>query len=129
MNTGNIVSAVFGTIIKVVFVIAAIWLIYRGASICYEYGYRTFTEPAVSLGSGRTVTVNVTSDMSAYDIGKDFEAKGLTRDAKLFALQYTFSEFKQDVKPGVYELSTAMTVDEMMQVMAGLVDEEEETEE
>lgn len=118
MNSGNVVSAVFGTILKVAAAIAVIYLIYRGANLCYDYGYRIFTEPAVSGGEGRTVTVAVEEDMSPVEIGESFEQKGLVRDAKLFALQYLFSEYRKEVKPGVFELSTAMTAEEMMAVMA-----------
>lgn len=118
MNYGNVVSAVCGTILKVIATIAVIFLIYKGAMLCYDYGYRIFMEPAVSAGEGRKITVNITEDMDALQIGELFTAKGLVRDAKLFALQYTLSEFKKDVKPGVFELSTAMTAEEMMEAMA-----------
>lgn len=123
MNYGNVVSAVFGTILKVIATVAVIFLIWQGSQFCYDYGYRIFTEPAVSAGEGRMITVSVTEDMTPLQIGEAFEAKGLVRDAKLFALQYLFSEFRKDVKPGVFELSTAMTAEEMMEVMA--MDEEE----
>lgn len=118
MKYGNVVSAVFGTILKVIATIVIVFLIYKGAMRCYDYGYRIFMEPAVSAGEGRTITVTVTKDMDALQIGEHFAAKGLVRDAKLFALQYTLSEFKNDVKPGVFELSTSMTAEEMMEAMA-----------
>lgn len=118
MNSGNLVGAVFGAILKVGAAVAVIFILYKGAAVCYDYGYRIFAEPAVSSGEGRTVTVTVTEDMSPSQIGDLFAEKGLVRDARLFVLQYYFSEFKRDVKPGVFELSTAMTVEEMMEVMA-----------
>lgn len=117
MKSGNVVLAVFGAIFRVVVVILAVFLIYRGAMLCYDYGYRIFTEPAISSGEGRTVTVAVTEDMSASDIGKLFESKGLVRDARLFILQYYLSEFRTDVKPGIFELSTSMTAEDMMEAM------------
>ena len=61
----------------------------------------------------------LTSDMSATEIGNTLQEKGLVRDGRLFALQYLLSEYKKDWKPGTYELSTAMTAEEMMEVMAG----------
>ena len=125
MKSSNIVLAVFGAIFRVVVAILAVMLIYRGAKACYNYGYRIFTEPAISSGEGRTVTVAVTESMSPSEIGKLFESKGLVRDARLFTLQYYLSEFKADVKPGVFELSTAMTAEEMMEAMT--VTEEEES--
>ncbi len=125
MNYGNVVSAVFGTMLKVIATILVIFLVYKGAMLCYDYGYRIFMEPAVSAGEGRTVTVEITEEMTPEQIGESFAAKGLIRDVKLFELQYMFSEFRADVKPGIYDLSTAMTVEEMMEVMASDVVEEE----
>ncbi|MCR5753290.1 MAG: endolytic transglycosylase MltG [Acetatifactor sp.] len=127
MNTGNIISAVMGTILRVVVSVAVIFVIYKGATRFYDYGYRIFTEPAVSNGEGRTVTVAVTESMSPFDIGSMFEEKGLTRDSKLFAFQYILSEYRKDVKPGIFELSTGMTAEEMMAVMASEDTGDEET--
>ncbi len=118
MDGRKLVSAVLGTILKVIFAVVVIFIIYTGASTCYDYGYRIFTEPAVAIGEGRTVTVSVTEDMSPLDIGESFQEKGLVRDAKLFALQYLFSEYYQDVHPGTFELSSSMTSEEMMAVMS-----------
>lgn len=117
MNNKKLMTAVFGAILKVVVAVAAAFIIYRGAMTCYDYGYRIFTEPAVSSGEGRTITVTVTEDMSVWEIGELMHTKGLTKDAKLFALQYIFSEYKEDVKPGTYEVSTAMTAEEIMAAM------------
>ncbi|MBO4981328.1 MAG: endolytic transglycosylase MltG [Lachnospiraceae bacterium] len=117
-------SAVLGAILKVIATIVVVFLVYKGAVTCYDYGYRIFTEPAVSAGEGRTVTVTVPKGASAVAIGELFAQKGLTRDAKLFALQYLCSEYREDVKPGTYELSTAMTAEEMMEVMATPAKEE-----
>lgn len=118
MKASELMSAVFGTIGKVALTILLVFFIYQGAATCYDYGYRIFTEPAVSSGEGRTVTVTVTEDMSPLDIGELFVSKGLVKDAKLFALQFYLSEYRADFKPGVYELSTAMTAEEMMGVMS-----------
>lgn len=118
MDSGNIFLAVLGAICKVAIVIAAVFLIYQGAMKCYDYGYRVFTEPSVAAGEGRTVTVTIPVDSSALDIGELMEEKGLTRDKYLFALQYLLSEYREDFKPGTYELSTSMTAEEMMEVMS-----------
>lgn len=122
MKPINIIGAVASVIIRVVLAIVVVYYIYNGAMTCYDYGYRIFTEPAMTVGEGRVVTVNITSDMSASDIGKLFESRGLVRDAKLFTLQYYLSEYLKDVKPGVFELNTNMTAEEMMAVMAASKD-------
>lgn len=125
MNYGNIISAVFGTILKVIVTIGIVFFVYKGAMMCYDYGYRIFMEPAVSTGEGRTITVEITEDMTGEEMGKLLASKGLIRDAKLFELQYLLSEFREDMKPGTYDLSTAMTAEEMMEVIASDVVEEE----
>lgn len=126
METKNVIAAAFGAIFRVVLAIIVVSVIYRGAEICFDYGYRIFTEPAISAGEGRTVTVAITEDMSPADIGRLFESRGLVRDARLFTLQYYLSEFREEVGPGIFELSTSMTAEEMMEAM---VIPEEETEE
>lgn len=117
--------AVLGVILRVVFVVLAVYFIYKGALSCYDYGYRIFAEPAVSPGEGRTITVAITEDMTPSQIGELFEKKGLVKDGRLFMLQYYLSEFKDDVKPGVFELSTSMTAEEMMEAMTATADEDD----
>lgn len=125
MKTSKLVAVVCSVILKVAVIIAVIFVIYRGAMLCYDYGYRIFAEPAISAGEGRSVTVTVTEDMTPKEIGTLLLSKGLIRDEKLFVLQYYFSEFQKEVKPGTFELTTAMTVEEMMEVMASQTSEDE----
>ena len=61
--------------------------------------------------------MKITEDMSAKEMGKMLAEKGLIRDENLFLFQYMFSEFKEDLLPGEHDLSTAMTVEEMMEEM------------
>ena len=129
MKAVNIMFAVMGAILRVVVVVVVIFMIFRGTEICYDYGYRIFTEPAISVGDGRVVTVSITEDMSPWKIGELLESRGRVRDSKLFALQYYLSEYLKDVRPGTFELNTNMTAEEMMAVMAQGAGDEEEDEE
>ena len=81
----------------------------------------------ISAGEGRTVTVAVTEDMTPSELAKILESRGLVRDAKLFTIQYYLSEYREDVGPGVFDLSTSMTAEEIMAAM--VVEKEEDTEE
>jgi len=118
MDAKKLFLAVFTTIFRAALTIAVILVVYKAAVVSYDYGYRIFTEPAVALGEGRKVTVIVSENMSPLKIGELFEQEGLVRDAKLFALQYLLSEYRKDVKAGTFTLSTAMTAEDMMAVMA-----------
>ena len=118
MKTTSVVGAVLGTVFRVAAVILVVYLIYQGSEICYDYGYRVFTEPAMtSEERARTVRVTITSDMSPWDIGKLLESRGMVRDGKLFVLQYYLSENLKDVGPGVFDLNTSMTAEDIMAAM------------
>lgn len=131
MKIKNLIGVVAGTVMKVVVYAAVIMFIWRAAYMAYDYGYRIFEEAPMSSGNGRVVTVTIPEDMSAKEMGTLLEQKGLIRDANLFILQYHLSEYKVDLLPGTFELSTAMTVDEMLKTMtiAPVEESEEETQE
>ena len=126
MKQMSVAASVVGAILRVAVIILAVYVIYQGAELCYDYGYRIFTEPAVEVGEGKTVTVTITSNMKPKDLGELFEKKGLIKDGTLFMFQYYLSEYMKDVKPGTFELSTAMTAEDMMKVMAQDPAEEQE---
>lgn len=123
----DIIMGVVGVIFRVAVLVFSVYAIYQGALRCYDYGYRIFTEPAISSETGQTISVAITENMSASDMGILLKNKGLIRDARLFVLQYYLSEYRKDVKPGIFELSTAMTVEEMMAAMT-IVPEEDTSE-
>lgn len=125
MKSDSVVAAVIGAFLRIVMTVVIVFLLYRGAMICYDYGYRIFTEPAVSAGAGRTVSVTIPKGMSASEMGALFAEKGLIKDEKLFVLQYYLSEFRTNIRSGTFQLSTAMTVEEMMEVMATPAEKDE----
>ena len=121
MRIRDIVWNVAETIIKIALIVMAVVFIHRGGNLAFDYGYRIFDKPPMS------VTVEIPEGMSAQQMGELFYQKGLIREVNLFRLQYMFSEFKEDLKPGEYVLSTAMTAEEMFEVMAKGPEEEGET--
>ncbi len=119
----SIVRFIFGLVISIVIMM----LVYRAALDAYDFGYRIFAETPVSPEPGLTMSVAVVEGKSVMEIGEILEGKGLIRDAYLFYLQEMFSTYHKKLQPGVYELSTAMTPEEMMGVMAA--DSEDDFEE
>ena len=130
MDIKEIVLSVFSVAIKIVVGVIVVMFIYKYALVAYDYGYRIFSEPPMTDGEGRTVTVSISPEMDAETIGQVLENKGLIRDAKLFRLQERLSEYHGKIQPGVYDLTTAMTAEEMIAIMAADADDsiEEETE-
>ncbi len=129
MNSKEIVGSVFAVALKIIIAVILIMLVYKYAIQGYEYGYRIFGEPAMTTGEGRTVTITVNEGDSVKNIAQTLETNGLVREAKLFELQEKVSEYKNMLQPGVYELNTSMTAEEMMAVMAEEPQSQESTQE
>ena len=129
VDTREIIISVFSVALKVVIVVIAAMLIYKYAAIGYDYGYRIFGEGPMTTGEGRKVSVTIGTDMSVKDIGQALENKGLIRDAKLFVIQERLSEYHGTIAPGIYELSTAMTADQMIAAMSSEAGKDTECEE
>lgn len=129
MNTKQVIGAVLGTVLKVALAVVVIFYIYKGATMAYDYGFRIFTEPAMTAeDEGWDVTVEITMGKSTQEIGEILKSKGLVRDARLFYLQNLLSEYRDQLRPGVYTFNTSMTAREMMEIMA-MEPEPESTEE
>ena len=118
MNTKNVAGAMAGTVIKIAIAVLIVVGVYNLSASAYDFGYRIFSESPIDEDPGYTITVSITDGKSIGDIGDILEEKGLIRDSRLFLFQEFFSSYHGDLKPGTYELSTAMTPDEMMGVMA-----------
>ena len=87
-------------------------------NICYDFGYRVFTEAPVDAEPGRDVVVQISDDMSDMDIAKELKEKGLVENAKLFFVQLKVSAYSGRLHSGVYTLNTSMTTRDMMVLMA-----------
>ena len=119
MNAKKFALGFLDLAVKAAFVIIVIMLISKYAKIAYSYGYQIFNQSAVSSGTGRTVSFTVKSGDEVDTIADNLAGLGLIKDKTLFKLQERFSEYHEKEKPGTYELSTAMTPEEMLTIMSG----------
>ena len=126
MKAGHLIAAAIEMVIKVVVIAAAIIFIFRGATGAYEFGSRVFADEPMSVTGGRTITVGISEAMKIKDIAKMLEEKGLIEDANLFIVQELLSAHHNEIVPGIYDLSTSMTAQEMIAVMSAPSGEEEE---
>lgn len=125
MNGKQMAGTILGTIIKIAVAVLIIFYVYKASTIAYDYGYRIFAEGPVSEEPGFDVTIAITSDKDVRDIGELLETRGLIKDGKLFVLQELLSKYHGQIKEGAYTLNTSMTVDEMLEIMAGDAEETE----
>ena len=127
MKISSIISTILSALIKIAVALWMVNFIYTKTMAAYDFGYRIFTEEAISPAPGRDVAVSVTEGKSTLDIAKILEEKGLVRDYKLAYLQIMTSEYRAGMEPGMYTLNTSMTTDEMCAAMnpPDVVEEEE----
>ena len=127
MDIKQLIGSVVETAIKIAAVVFLVSFVYDAAVKAYDYGYRVFAEEPVTVGEGRTISISVGAGDSVRDIGKNLEEKGLIRDANLFFVQELLSEYHGKIIPGIYDLNTSMTNDEMLEIMSSEPEEEEDT--
>ena len=116
-------------IFKIALFTVIIMYIVKAATAAYDYGYRVFTEQPVSYGEGRIISIYIEDGSSALDVGEMLQDKGLIRDGRLFVVQELLSENHGKIQPGIYDLSTAMTAQEILDVIAQEPETDEEVKE
>ena len=117
-NAGVIVAG--GIALYVCIVVLIIWL----GRLSYQFGHDIFDQQPMSPREGQEITVVVKEDDSVYDIAKTLESKGLVEDAKVFWIQEKLSNYKGQMKPGTYLLSTAYEPSRLLAIMAGDAEQE-----
>lgn len=126
MDVKQLLGAVSATIIKIVVAVIIIVSVFRLAVYAYDFGYQVFADVPVSEGEGMVVSVVVSEGQSSREFAKMLEQRGLIHDANAFYIYERLSDYKDKLQPGVYELSTSMKAEEMLEIVCHT---EEETEE
>ena len=118
MKKESAVFRIIGLVIRAALIVIAVFLVIRVSRTAYDYGYETFVQKPLTQENGRIVTITVSETDTVSDIAKRLEEKGLVKDDLLFRMQEMFSDYHDMIAPGVYDLSTDMTADEMLAIMA-----------
>lgn len=127
MKISHVIGSVLDTLIKILMIVVAVMFTYKYSMLAYDFGYRVFAEGAVSTqASARVFSISVSEEATVMEIGELLEEKGLIKDARLFYVQEYLSGHHGEIKPGIYELSSAMTSIEMIELMCMEGTEQEE---
>lgn len=124
MNAKQLLGAISAMIIKTAVAVAIIIVVFRLAVGAYDFGYQVFADLPVSEGEGRIVSVVVKEGQSSRELSKELEEKGLINNSYVFYIQEQFSDYKDMIQPGTYELSTAMNSEQMLEVLCHVEEEE-----
>lgn len=100
---------------KLIFYGLAAVLLIMGAKKGYSFGHSIFYAPAMEEEPGTIKTVVLDGDESLMEVGSILERAGLIRDDTAFAIQAKCYDY--EVKPGTYELSTAKSSKELINIL------------
>lgn len=116
--TRKILQEIIFIIFRIAIIFALIYAGYSCISGCYSFGYKIFADEAKDPEPGIVKTVAIVEGKTEKEIGDILAEKGLVDSGLLFMFQVKFSEYDEKLRPGVYDLSTAMTPYEMMEIMS-----------
>ncbi|MBO6133864.1 MAG: endolytic transglycosylase MltG [Lachnospiraceae bacterium] len=119
MKINAILTSFVGILARLAMTLFLIIMCFKLTVAAYNFGYRVFSEPPISKSNGVSITVDIPTGSSAYNIGKILKNRGLIRDEKLFYIQERLSAYHGKLLPGKYTFQTTMTADDMMKIMAG----------
>lgn len=84
MNASKVVMKIVSISFSILVMILIVLCLYQGGRMAYDFGYRVFTEQAVDTEeNAKEKVVQISSEMSARDIGALLEKKRLVRSADL----------------------------------------------
>lgn len=127
MKAGQIIGSILDTAIKVIALVVVVMFTYKYAMQAYEFGYRIFAEePVSSAEMAKVISISISEDATAMNVAEVLEEKGLIRDANLFYVQEYLSGHHGEMKPGIYELSSDMTSEQMIEIITAEPAEVEE---
>lgn len=122
----QLIVSIGTAVVKIIVVVLLIRLVVGAASEAYAFGYRIFSEEPVSSEPGIVYTVELSEETTPKQVAQALEDYGLIRDKDLFYVQYLVSPHKGELMPGNYELSTAMTAEQMLEIMSSSYEEKDE---
>ncbi len=121
ISIGSVIDTV-GSIVIYIILAVAIIVVASQAKRYYDIGYGIFSQQAIDApGTGRDVTVEVTQEMASSSklLGEALADAGLVESSTVFVVQARVSDYAKAIVPGTYTLSTEMTTEQMLSVLAG----------
>ncbi|MBD5106451.1 MAG: endolytic transglycosylase MltG [Lachnospiraceae bacterium] len=127
MSAKQVAGAFLGIVFKIVIWAIIIMVVYKYAIYGYSFGFQVFSDrPVAAASTGVTINVPILEGKSNMEIARLLKEKGLIEDANVFYVQLMLSDYKDKIKPGIYDFSTTMTAEEMIKLMAEDPNETEE---
>ncbi|MDD6572000.1 MAG: hypothetical protein PUF12_06355 [Thermoflexaceae bacterium] len=128
-SISSVVRTVINISINILVVAIVMMLIYTYAGKAYEFGKEIFDDTAIdTTENARSVVVTIPKNASNSDVAGIIAKAGLVENKNVFLIQLMLSEYKDEVVPGTYTLSTADTPTEIMIEICKMTEDAEEDE-
>ncbi len=114
-------SLAFNIVIYAVIIILAIRLV----TYAYGFSYEVFGNTVMNAESEEVIPIQINEGASTKEVGDLLEKRDLVKYSEAFVLHTQFSKYKGAIKPGNYELSPSMTMDQILAIISGMDDEAE----
>lgn len=114
----KVLRGMFGIIINVVIYVAVILVIYKAGVFAYDFSYQVFGDPVMSEYSTDPIIITVEQGDGVKAVAKDLKEQGLIKYENAFILHTKLSKYNGMIMPGTYELSKAMSVEEILSAIA-----------
>lgn len=126
-SISSIVRTVINISINILVIAIVMMLIYTYAGKAYEFGREIFDDTAIDTKeNAKAVVVTIPKNSSNSDVAGIIKKAGLVEDKYVFLIQLMLSEYKDEIVPGTYTLTTADTPTEIMIKISNLTEEAEE---
>lgn len=118
----NVIRLVFRTLINVVIVL----LIIQAFMLSYNFFYKVFTDTSVNPSDSTEIQFVIPPDSSTTEIVNSLVEDGLVEDKYVMLAKVYLSSYHGKMLPGTYTLSKSMTQTEILKIITGTYDGEEE---
>ncbi len=126
MKEGNWMLSLGLFLLRLAVLILVVVGIFKVGEYAYTYCYSIVSDAAAEEEPGRDVSVSVTSDMSAGQVAKLLERKGLVKSANVFKIQMKVTDYEDKIQAGNYTLNTSMKPRKILKILSGEETEEDE---
>ena len=126
MTIRRFLLSIFLFLLKLLAFIVITAGIVRLGGYAYELGYSLYDNSAMSDPPGKDVAIVIPEGCSVGRIAELLEYKGLIKNALVFRLQERLSKYQGEIKAGSYVLNTSQTAQEILAVLSGYENDQQE---
>ena len=121
LSTIGVIIDTMGSLIIYALIALAVLFMAGQAKHYYDVGYGIFSQMSKDApGTGIAVWFTVEEGLSSAKLAEQLEAEGIVASAQEFLIQEKVSEYAGKYAAGTYALSSEMTTEEILRVIAGV---------